>query len=74
MPAIVSGKVLVTGANGFVATWVVDTLLKQGYSVRAVARSADKGVHLTRLFATYGDRLELFVVEDFAVVRFPPSA
>lgn len=69
MPAITSGKVLVTGANGYVAIWVVDTLLKQGYSVRATVRSADKGTHLTQTFAAYGDKLEIVVVKDITKVN-----
>ena len=69
MPAVTSGKVLVTGANGFVAIWLVNELLEQGFSVRAVVRSSGKGVHLTRVFAAYGDKVEPFVVEDFTVVR-----
>ena len=43
MPAIDSGKVLVTGANGYIASWIVLTLLQQGYSVRGTVRTAEKG-------------------------------
>lgn len=68
MPAVDSGKVLVTGGNGFVGSWVVESLLKQGYAVHAVVRSADKGGHLTQRFASYGDKLEINVVQDFTVV------
>ncbi|EIW85968.1 D-lactaldehyde dehydrogenase [Coniophora puteana RWD-64-598 SS2] len=57
-------KILVTGANGFVAVWVVRTLLERGYTVRGTVRSADKGEHLKKLFSSYGDKLELVVVED----------
>ncbi|KAJ7766216.1 D-lactaldehyde dehydrogenase [Mycena metata] len=64
MPAISSGKVLVSGANGYIAVWVVRTLLEEGYSVRGAVRSADKGKHLTELFASYGDKFELVVVPD----------
>ena len=46
MPVVTSGKVLVTGSNGFVGMWVVDKLLKEGYTVRAVVRSAQKGEHI----------------------------
>ncbi|KAH9991105.1 hypothetical protein BJV77DRAFT_962959 [Russula vinacea] len=50
-------KVLVTGANGYLATWVVKKYLEAGYSVR--------GTRLPqRKFAQYGDRFELVVVED----------
>lgn len=70
MPAVTSGKVLVTGANGYVAMWVVDRLLKQGFAVRATVRSVDKGAHLTQRYASeYGDKLEVAVVEDITKVR-----
>ncbi|KAJ6476500.1 D-lactaldehyde dehydrogenase [Mycena vitilis] len=64
MPAVTSGKVLVSGANGYIAVWVVRTLLEKGLSVRGTVRSADKGTHLTELFASYGDKFELVVVPD----------
>ncbi|KAJ7142305.1 NAD-P-binding protein [Mycena epipterygia] len=64
MPAISSGKVLVTGANGYIAVWVVRTLLEHGFSVRGAVRSADKTTHLRELFASYGDKLEFIVVPD----------
>ncbi|KAJ7490816.1 D-lactaldehyde dehydrogenase [Mycena latifolia] len=64
MPAITSGKVLVSGANGFVAIWVVRTLLEQGFSVRGAVRSVDKGKHLSELFSSYGDKFELTIVPD----------
>ncbi|KAL9619037.1 MAG: hypothetical protein Q9160_006292 [Pyrenula sp. 1 TL-2023] len=38
-----SGLVLVTGANGFIGSHVVLTLLSLGYRVRGTVRSADKG-------------------------------
>lgn len=68
MPATTSGKVLVSGANGYVASWVVRTLLESGFSVRATVRSESKGVHLRKLFASYSDRLELVVVPDITAV------
>jgi nucleoside-diphosphate-sugar epimerase len=61
-------KVLVSGANGFVAIWVVKSLLEKGYAVRGTVRSTDKGEHLAKLFSNYGDKLELVVVEDIAKV------
>lgn len=57
-------RVLVTGANGFIAMWVIRTLLEQGYTVRGVIRSLEKGKRLREYFSSYGDKLELFVVED----------
>ncbi|KAJ6531438.1 hypothetical protein DFH09DRAFT_1183626 [Mycena vulgaris] len=64
MPAVTSGKVLVSGANGYIAVWVVRTLLEEGFSVRGAVRSIDKGKHLSELFAPYGDKFELVVVPD----------
>ena len=71
MPTIQPGKdtkVLVSGANGFVAIWLVRTLLEKGYSVRGTVRSAAKGKHLEKLFGEYGDRLELVIVDDITKV------
>ena len=65
-------KVLVTGANGYIAIWVVKTLLDQGYSVRGTVRSLEKGKHLMSLFKDYGDKFEPVVVEDITkvLIRF----
>ena len=57
-------KVLVTGANGYLATWVVKKYLEAGYSVRGTVRSLSKSAFLSDKFARYGDRFELVVVED----------
>jgi nucleoside-diphosphate-sugar epimerase len=62
-------KVLVTGANGYIAIWVVKTLLEQGYAVRGTVRSSEKGNHLLSMFKKYGDKFELAVVEDITKVR-----
>jgi len=64
MPAITSGKVLVTGANGYIAVWIVKNLLEKGFSVRGTVRSEDKGAHLKELFKSYGEKFEVVVVED----------
>ncbi|CAL1710467.1 unnamed protein product [Somion occarium] len=64
MPAVQSGKVLVSGANGYVACWVIKSLLEQGYSVRGTVRSESKGAYTRKLFASYRDRFELVIVED----------
>lgn len=70
MPTVPAGsKVLVTGANGFVAAWVIRTLLEQGYKVRGTIRSEGKGVHLKKIFANHGDKFELIIVEDITKVR-----
>ncbi|KAI0000835.1 hypothetical protein BJV74DRAFT_116510 [Russula compacta] len=57
-------KVLVTGANGYLAVWVVKKYLEAGYSVRGTVRSLSKSAFLKDKFGHYGDRFELVVVED----------
>ncbi|KAL4069134.1 hypothetical protein V8B97DRAFT_1963928 [Scleroderma yunnanense] len=65
MPAVqYPCKVLVSGANGYVAMWVIHEFLEQGYSVRGTVRSISKGEHPRKEFAKYGEKFEVVVVED----------
>ncbi|KAH6890869.1 D-lactaldehyde dehydrogenase [Coprinopsis sp. MPI-PUGE-AT-0042] len=65
MPTISSSdKVLVTGANGYIALWIIKLLLERGNSVRAAVRSESKGRHLLELFKSYGNKIELAIVPD----------
>ncbi|KAF7291224.1 hypothetical protein MIND_01265900 [Mycena indigotica] len=64
MPSLTTGKVLVSGANGFIAAWVVRSLLEAGFAVRGTVRSEAKTAHLRKEFASYGDGFELVVVPD----------
>jgi nucleoside-diphosphate-sugar epimerase len=57
-------RVLVTGANGYLAVWVVKKYLEAGYSVRGTVRSLVKTAFLNDQFAQYGDRFELVEVQD----------
>ncbi|TCD70290.1 methylglyoxal reductase (NADPH-dependent) gre2 [Steccherinum ochraceum] len=67
MPIVSSNAtILVTGSNGFLGTWVVDTLLKRGFTVRAAVRSEARGQHLLKTFQSYGDKLQLFPIGDIA--------
>jgi nucleoside-diphosphate-sugar epimerase len=69
MPIVPEGsKVLVTGANGFIAMWVIKTLLEQGFHVRGTVRSVEKGRRLREYFGSYGDKVEWVVVEDITKV------
>ena len=70
MVAVQQGKVLVTGANGFIAMWVVKHLLDQGYSVRGTVRSERKAKHVREVFSKYGDKFEVVIVEDITKVCF----
>lgn len=61
--------VLVTGANGFIASHIVDQLLQLGYKVRGTVRTQEKGKWLQSYFDDkYGKgKLELAVVPDMGV-------
>lgn len=67
-PVPAPAKALVTGANGYIAAWVVRTLLEQGYAVLGTVRTASKGEHLRKIFASHGDKFEIAVVEDITKV------
>jgi len=70
MPTVpVESKILVSGANGFIAVWIVRTLLEKGFVVRGTVRSGEKGEYLRNLFKGYGNRFETVIVEDIAAVR-----
>jgi uncharacterized protein YbjT (DUF2867 family) len=70
MPTVHPGaKVLVTGANGYIAMWLVRKLLEKGYSVRATVRSEKKGAHMVEYFKSYGDKFEIAVVADITQVN-----
>ncbi|KLO11371.1 NAD-binding protein [Schizopora paradoxa] len=69
MPFVEPGsKVLVTGANGFIAVWILKHLLEAGYAVRGSIRSQEKATHLHSLFADYGTKFETIVVPDITEV------
>ncbi|GME96476.1 unnamed protein product [[Candida] boidinii] len=66
-----SDKVLVTGANGFVATHVVDVLLSKGYKVIGTARSEAKYETLLKEFkAKYPHgNISFEIVKDIATAN-----
>jgi len=71
MPTISKGdKVLVTGANGYIAVWLVRQLLEKGYAVRGTVRSEQKGEYVKNYLEKLGlaDKFELFIVEDIEQV------
>lgn len=63
-PVEQKGKVLVSGANGFIAVWVVKALLDAGYAVRGTVRDDRKTVHLHKIFANVRSRFETVVIAD----------
>ncbi|KAF9482945.1 D-lactaldehyde dehydrogenase [Pholiota conissans] len=67
MPTINKGdKVLVSGANGYIAMWIVRTLLERGYSVRGTVRNEVKAEFMKAYFSGlgFGDNFETVVVDD----------
>jgi nucleoside-diphosphate-sugar epimerase len=70
MPIITpNSKVLVSGANGYLACWVVRTFLEKGYTVRGAVRSPERGAHLLELFKSFGKKFELVIVSDITKVN-----
>lgn len=69
MPVVPLGStILVTGANGYIAAWIVRTLLDKGYIVKGTVRSEDKGKRLQEIFEKYGDKFKFVVVPDITKV------
>lgn len=62
------GLILITGANGFIGSWVCKTSLDSGYSVRAVVRTSAKGDALRELFRAHSAKLEIAIVADQTAV------
>ena len=72
MPVVSApSKALVTGANGFIAVWILRYLLEGGYTVRGTVRTPRKREHIEKVFSDFVQkgRLELVEVNDFLAVR-----
>lgn len=55
--------VLVTGATGFIGSWIIKNLLDQGYSVIGTVRSEDKGKILTETYQS----VKFSVIHDLSI-------
>ncbi|KAI9672906.1 MAG: methylglyoxal reductase (NADPH-dependent) gre2 [Trizodia sp. TS-e1964] len=62
-----SPRVLLTGANGFVGSHILDQLLLNGYSVRSVVRSQAKADQVRSDFPSAKDKLDFAVVPDITM-------
>ncbi|GAA5861467.1 hypothetical protein JCM3774_000258 [Rhodotorula dairenensis] len=56
--------VLVTGASGFLASYVVDAFLDAGWKVKGTVRNKSKADHILARYPNHADRLELVQVQD----------
>eukprot|EP01063_Lacrimia_lanifica_P007924 TRINITY_DN15089_c0_g1_i1.p1 TRINITY_DN15089_c0_g1~~TRINITY_DN15089_c0_g1_i1.p1 ORF type:complete len:362 (+),score=112.73 TRINITY_DN15089_c0_g1_i1:52-1086(+) len=67
-PLTVGQKVMITGANGYIASHIVLKLLRAGYTVHACVRDAANADSVAHLLALPGaeDRLRLFSTGDLA--------
>lgn len=70
------GPILVTGASGFIASWVVKLLLEKGYTVHATVRSAGDVARHAHLLALPGaeERLRLFEADLLSPGSFDVAA
>ncbi|CAK9867222.1 unnamed protein product [Sphagnum jensenii] len=59
---VVGKTVCVTGASGFIASWLVKLLLERGYTVRGTIRNPEKAKFLPQLPGA-SDRLKLFFAD-----------
>lgn len=71
MPAISTGKVLITGANGFIAGWIAKTLIEHGFQVRGTIRSLEKAAPIRGALSVREQDLEFVVVEDITKASQP---
>lgn len=64
MTVVNSGKILVTGASGYIGSWIVKTLVDRGYSVVVAVRSQHHVDFITKRFPEYEGKVTGVVVPD----------
>src|SRR5271155_1597830 len=57
-------RVLLTGANGFVGSHILEQLLARGASVRSIVRSEAKAQQVLSDFPNWGNQLDFGIVPD----------
>ncbi|KFZ16614.1 hypothetical protein V502_05004 [Pseudogymnoascus sp. VKM F-4520 (FW-2644)] len=57
--------VLLTGANGFVASHILSILLARGYAVTATVRSKEKATDIVKTHPSWEGKIEFAIVADF---------
>ncbi|PLB48715.1 NAD dependent epimerase/dehydratase [Aspergillus steynii IBT 23096] len=61
--------VLLTGANGFVASHILSILIDRGYSVTATVRSQDKADDIIKTHPEWKGKIEFAIVSDFTSTK-----
>lgn len=64
MPVVSSGKILVTGASGYIGSWIVKYLVDRNYSVVVAVRSQHHVDFITRRFPEYEGKVSGIIVRD----------
>ncbi|OGM48275.1 NAD dependent epimerase/dehydratase [Aspergillus bombycis] len=57
--------VLLTGANGFIASHILSILLERGYAITATVRSQEKAAAIIRTHPSWEGRITFAIVPDF---------
>ena len=65
MPSVLApARALVTGANGYLGVWLVDSLIEHGYRVRGTVRTAEKGEMIKKALGEAASSFEYVIVDD----------
>ncbi|KAI0065891.1 hypothetical protein BV25DRAFT_1913319 [Artomyces pyxidatus] len=68
MPSVTSGTVLVTGASGYIGTWIVRYLVAHGFSVVVAARNDGQGEFLENRFPEFEGKVTHVNIADISKV------
>ena len=66
--AVAAGRVLLTGANGFVASHIVSGLVERNYHVIATVRSEKKAQEIINLHPTWKPNIRFVYIPDITAV------
>lgn len=61
-----TGKVLLTGANGFVASHILSGLVERNYHIIATVRTEQKSQEIIRLHPTWENNITFVYIPDIA--------
>lgn len=64
MPVVTSGKILVTGASGYIGAWIVKQLVDSGYEALVAARKQSQLDFIVNRFPTYAGKVSGILVPD----------